>query len=82
MLDRGGEESGYGRATNVKIEAAFSPDARHSHRSTPAKPTSSWDDFSQSEADIVGTIHQGKTPWFNVDEHGVVHNTAMNETMD
>ncbi len=77
MFDGDGEESGYGRATNVKIESAFSPDARRSHLSTPAKPTSSWDDSSESEADIVETIHQGETPWFNVDEHGVVHETAM-----
>jgi hypothetical protein len=86
-FDGGGEEPGYGQATNVKIEAALSAaEARCSQQSTPAKPTSSWDDSSESEesedSDVVGTIHQGETPWFNVDKHGVVYETAMNETMD
>jgi hypothetical protein len=87
-LDEGDDESGYGRATNVKIEAAFSAaEAHRPQQSTPAKPTSSWDDSSESEdsedseLDVVGTIHQGETPWFNVDENCVVHETAMNETM-
>ncbi len=86
MIDGGGGESGYGRTTNVKFEAAFSPDTRRSHWSTQAKSaantTSSWDDSWESEPDIVGTINQGETPRFNVDEHGVVHETAMNETLD
>ena len=88
-LDEGDDEYGYGRETNVNIEAAFSAaQARRSQQSTPAKPTSSWDDSSESEdsedseLDVVGTIHQDETPWFNVEEHGVVHEAVMNKTMD
>jgi hypothetical protein len=93
-LDEGDDEYGYGRATNVKVEAGFSAaafsaaQARRSQQSTPAKPTSSWDDSSESEdsedseLDVVGTIHQDETPWFNVEEHGVVHEAVMNKTMD
>ena len=88
-LDEGDDEYGCGRATNVKIEAAFfAAQARRSQQSTPAKPTSSWDDSSESEdsedseLDVVGTIHQDETPWFNVEEHGVVHEAVMNKTMD
>ncbi len=72
-LNEGEDESGYGRAMNVKIEAAFSAaEARRSQQSTPAKPASSWDYSSESEdsedskLDVVRTIHQGETPWFNV----------------
>ncbi len=93
-LDEGDDEYGYGRATNKKIEAAFSAaafsaaQARRFQQFTPAKPTSSWDDSSESEdsedseLDVVGTIHQDETPWFNVEEHGVVHEAVMNKTMD
>jgi hypothetical protein len=94
-LDEGDDEYGYGRATNVKIQAAFSAaaQARRSQKPTQAKQTSSWDNSSESEdsedsedselgVQVAGTIHQGETPWFNVDENGVVRATAVNETMD
>jgi hypothetical protein len=37
---------------------------------------------SGSEAEIVGTIHTSDAPWFNVDEHYVVRETAMEEALD
>jgi hypothetical protein len=60
MINGCGEELGYGRTTDLKSEATFSPDACSSHQSIQAMTTLSWDDSLKSEPDIFGTIHQGK----------------------
>ena len=70
-----------------RTEALFSA-AHRSRRTTPVpKTTSGWEDSDsgsepESEAEIVATIHTGERPWFDVVQHPVVSETALDEALD
>jgi hypothetical protein len=70
-----------------RTEELFS-DAHRSRRTTPVtKSTSgrglSWNESdSESEAEVVGTIHTSDASWFNVAELHVVRLKAMNKALE
>jgi hypothetical protein len=79
-LDEGGEGSGLGSMQRLS-EALFSY-AHRSRRTTPVPMTTSgWED-SDSEPEIVATTHSGERPWFDVVQHPVVSETALDEALD
>ena len=68
--------------SNIKVEAGFSEAHRQYLRRTApvakdttpvTEATSSWD--SDSDAEIVATIHNNEDPWFFVEEHCVLLKT-------
>ena len=75
--------------SNVKVEAGFSKvskraEAYHRYLSKDTTPvteaTSSWD--SDSDAEIVGTIHTKEDPWFFVEERCVLLKTKLDDVID
>jgi hypothetical protein len=45
--------------------------------------SSNWDRASDSgsEAEVIGTIHTSDEPWFDVDQHYVVREPALEEAL-
>ena len=69
--------------SNVKVEAGFSKAYQQylSKDTTPVtEATSSWD--SDSDAEIVGTIHTKEDPWFFVEERCVLLKTKLDDVID
>ena len=72
--------------SNIKVEAGFSrqflrrtaPVAKDTTPVTEA--TSSWD--SDSDAEIVATIHNNEDPWFFVEERCVLLKTKLDDVID
>ncbi len=65
--------------SNVQIEAIYSE--AHRLRRTTAPVDTTWSD-SDSEAEVLGTIHRSDQPWFNVQENNVLHEPALDEALD
>ena len=74
---------------NIKVEAGFSEAHRQFFRRTApvakdttpvTEATSSWD--SDSDAEIVGTIHTKEDPWFFVEERCVLLKTKLDDVID
>jgi hypothetical protein len=88
-LDGGGEgvSTFFAVSNQRRTEALFS-DAHCSRRTTPVtKATSgrgsSWDEpDSETEVEVVGTIHRSDAPWFNVAELHVLRSEAMENSLD
>ncbi len=90
-LDGGGEgmSSSFAARNQRRTEVPFS-DAHRSRCNTPIQVTkatsgrcSSWDESdSESEAEIVGTIHTSDAPWFNVAGLDVVRSKAMEKAFE
>ncbi len=88
-MDGGGEggSPSFAARGQRQTEALFSDAHRARHTTPVTKATSgrgsSWDESdSESEAEVVGTIHTSDAPWFNVDERYVVHATAMHKALE
>jgi hypothetical protein len=90
-LDGGGEgaPTSFATSNQCRTEALFS-DAHRSRCTTPVTKAafgrgSSWDESdSESEAEIVGTIHTSDAPWslFNVQQRYVVRPKAMEKALE
>ena len=67
---------------------AFFMDSARSRRTTPPRPVStsaapsSWDDSSDSEPELVGTINTGQEPWFNIMDHRVLRESELDEAIE
>lgn len=70
-----------GALSNVQIAAVFS-EAHRFRRTAPVATT--WDETSdsESEAEIIGTIHRSDQPWFDAHECKVVRELALDELLD
>ncbi len=70
-----------------RIEALFS-DAHRSRRTTPVTKATSGrgssrdESDSESEAELVATIHTSDAPWFNVEKLYAVRSKAMEKALE